>query len=274
MAAPDAPSLRRGAGSPASPPAGVPAGPHRPRVLVLSDARAVGRRAARRIAALLRARPDARLALPTGRTPLPAYEELVHLARAGRADFRRATVFLLDEYLGLGPDDPRSLRAQLERHLLARLPARPAVHGLDGRAADPEAECARYERLLAQGGLDLVVLGIGLNGHIGFNEPGSPFDGRTRVVVLDGRTRAQNAPDFGGDPAAVPERALTVGIATILSAREVLVLATGAAKAGIVAAALASPPDPSLPATALHLHPRVTWLLDRAAAAGLRGSGA
>lgn len=240
-----------------------------PRIQIYDTYEAMSDAAAEAIAHRLAARPGLRLALPTGHTPLLMYRRLAALTRERGLRWDRARVFLLDEYLGLGADDPGSFRRYIAEHFLRHLDEPPALDSLDGRAADPDAECARYEAAIAAGGLDLVVLGVGRNGHIGFNEPGSPFTSRTRVVTLAPETRAANAPDFGGDPAAVPARALTVGIATILAGREVLVLAAGSAKAEAVERALAGPVDPAVPASALQRHPRVTWLLDREAAARL-----
>lgn len=243
-----------------------------PCIDVFDSYEALSRAAAERIAARLAARPSLCVALPTGRTPLRMYEVLADITRNRGLRWGRARVFLLDEYLGLGAGDPGSFHRFMEEHFLSRLEERPQVDALDGRAPDPEAECTRYEAAIrGAGGLDLAVLGLGRNGHIGFNEPGSSFDSRTRVVTLAPETRQANAPDFGGDPAAVPPRALTVGIATILESREVLVLVAGAAKAEAVRRALAGPADPAVPASALQRHPRVTWFLDREAAAQLPG---
>ncbi|GAB6876323.1 glucosamine-6-phosphate deaminase [Thermaerobacter litoralis] len=240
-----------------------------PRIRVADSYDAMSAAAAEAVARRLAARPSLRLALPTGHTPIGLYRRLVDLTRREGLRWDRARIFLLDEYLGLGPDHPGSFRRYMEDHLLRHLDPAPAVDSLDGRAADPAAECARYEAALAAGGLDLVVLGIGRNGHIGFNEPGSPFQSRTRVVTLTPETRRANAPDFGGDPEAVPPRALTVGIATILEGKEIFVLAAGAAKAPAVERAIQGPLDPALPASALQRHPKVTWFLDREAAQGL-----
>ncbi|ADU50708.1 glucosamine/galactosamine-6-phosphate isomerase [Thermaerobacter marianensis DSM 12885] len=240
-----------------------------PRIRVAESYEAMSAAAAEAIARRLAARPSLRLALPTGHTPIGLYRRLVELTRQEGLRWDRARVFLLDEYLGLGPDDPGSFRRYMDEHLLRHLDPAPAVDALNGKAADPEVECARYEQVLAREGLDLVVLGIGRNGHIGFNEPGSPFQSRTRVVTLTADTRRANAPDFGGDPEAVPPRALTVGIATILDGKEIFVLAAGEAKAPAVERAIQGPLDPAVPASALQRHPKVTWFLDRDAARDL-----
>ncbi|EKP94239.1 glucosamine-6-phosphate deaminase [Thermaerobacter subterraneus] len=240
-----------------------------PRIRIAESYEAMSAAAAEAVARRLAARPSLRMLLPTGHTPLGMYRRLVEITRHEGLRWDRAQVFLLDEYLGLGPEDPGSFRRYMAEHLLRHLNPAPAVDSLNGRAADPGSECARYEQALAAAGLDLVVLGIGRNGHIGFNEPGSPFTSRTRVVTLTADTRRANAPDFGGDPEAVPPQALTVGIATILEGKEIFVLAAGAAKAPAVERAIQGPLDPAVPASALQRHPRVTWFLDREAAAGL-----
>ena len=240
----------------------------RPEVAVLPTSEAACARAADLIAELLAAKPEAVLALPAGTTPRPVYAALVRRHRSGGPSFARATVFTLDEYAGIAPDHPASFRRFLDDELLRHVDL-PTAHAPDAIAADLDAACARYEReITAAGGLDLCLLGIGGNGHIAFNEPGSPFDSRVRVVDLAPETRATAAAAFGG--AAVPARALTVGIATILSARRCVLLAHGAGKAPVIARALGEPPSPALPASALQRHANATIILDAAAASALR----
>jgi glucosamine-6-phosphate deaminase len=236
------------------------------RVEVLSDYAALSERAAGLVAELVRRQPDAVLGLPTGATPEGMYAAL---ARSG-VSFARARTFNLDEYLGLPPDHPQSYRTWIREHFLRFVDLPPeAAHVPDGAAADPDAECERYEAAIRRaGGLDLVILGLGVNGHIGFNEPGTPWDSRTHRVVLSEATRRHNA-RFFRSPEEVPREAITMGIATILEARRVLLLASGRRKAEIVRRVLTEPPSPAVPATALHSHPRVTVLLDRAAASRL-----
>lgn len=227
---------------------------------------------ARLLLARLRATPELVVGLPTGSTPVPLYAALVRACRAGRADFSRATTFNLDEFLGVGRGDAGSYRTFMETHLFAHinLPARRA-HVLDGRAADWRAEVRRYEaRLSRAGGLDLVIVGIGRNGHLGFNEPGPSLTARTHRVALRRGTRRANADLFGGQWRKVPTHALSMGIGTILSAREVVLLATGPAKASIVARALEGPVTTRVPASLLQTHPNVRVVLDREAAAHLR----
>ncbi len=225
--------------------------------------------AARFVAARIRAKPDAVLLLPTGTTPLGMYGRLVGLHAEEGLSFARATFFNLDEYLGLAPDHPASYHVYMEENFYGLVDADPArVHVPDGSAPDPEAECERYEAAIREaGGVDLCVLGIGRNGHIGFNEPGAPFGSRTRVVRLAESTRRVNAADFEGNRA--PERAITIGMATIFEAREVLLLASGANKAGAVAAAVEGEISESVPASSLRRHPDATFLFDAEAASSL-----
>ena len=225
--------------------------------------------AAEIVAARFRAKPDAVLLLPTGTTPLGMYGRLAQLHAEEGLSFVRATFFNLDEYLGLAPDHPASYHVYMEETFYELVDADPArVHVPDGSAPDPEAECERYEAAIREaGGVDLAVLGIGRNGHIGFNEPGASFGSRTRVVRLAESTRRVNAADFEGNRA--PERAITVGMATIFEAREVLLLASGANKAGAVAAAVEGEISESVPASILRRHPNATFLLDAEAASSL-----
>jgi glucosamine-6-phosphate deaminase len=245
--------------------------PGPPRVTILPDDRAVGAAVAERVAGALAANPAIVLGLPTGRTPIPTYDALAALAQQGRADFSRSSTFNLDEFLGLPPDHRSSFRTFMQVQLFSRVNLAAAnVHLLNGNAPDPEAECARYERAIADaGGIDLQLLGLGTNGHIGFNEPGDALAPRTHRVRLAPETRRANAPLFNGDAAAVPAEALSVGMATILQSREIVLLATGRAKAKCVAAALRGPITPHLPASFLQLHPNVDVMLDEAAAAEL-----
>ncbi len=245
-------------------------------VTVHASAGEACRAVAGEIAALIAERSaagrDTVLALPTGRTPRAVYDELARLHREGRLSFRRVTAFTLDEYWPLPATDPRSYRAFMARHLFTRVDVDPArAHGLDGglpAAALPGA-CDAWERAIAAaGGLDLALLGIGRTGHLAFNEPGSPRDGRTRLVALHPITRADAAADFGS-PAEVPQQALTMGLATILGARRVRLLACGARKASIVRAALAGPVGTDVPASVLQEHGDVRAHLDAEAAGEL-----
>jgi glucosamine-6-phosphate deaminase len=221
-------------------------------------------------AELIQGKPDARLGLATGATPRALYAELIRRNQLGHLSFSRIETFNLDEYLGLGPQHPQSFHRAMRHSLFAHVDIDPAnTHLPAGDSADPAAEAAAYEALIkARGGIDLQILGIGRNGHIGFNEPGSSLGSRTRVKTLSPATVRDNQlakPDF-----EAPIMAITMGIGTILDAKALLVLATGAAKAAAVAAALEGPLTASCPASAIQLHPDATVILDPAAAADLR----
>src|SRR3712207_1317888 len=204
---------------------------------ICPDYESMSATAAAIVAQKIRANPEAVLLLPTGTTPLSMYRRLVELHAEEALSFARVTFFNLDEYLGLPPDHPASYHVYMKENFYDCVDADPQrVHVPDGSAPDPEAECERYEAAIREaGGVDLCVLGIGRNGHIGFNEPGAPFESRTRIVRLAESTRRVNASDFESNRA--PERAITVGMATISEAREVLLLASGTNKARAVAAA-------------------------------------
>lgn len=231
-------------------------------------ARAVAAQIARRIAV----RPDLVLGLPTGRTPIPLYKELVALFKAGEVDFSRVTTFNLDEFAGIGGDHPGSYRAFMRQHLFSHVNVTPErVHFLDGLAANPDVECAHYEREIADaGGVDLQLLGIGTNGHIGFNEPAGALYARTHLVTLHESSRRANASLFGNDLERVPREALSMGMATILNARELLLLAMGKSKARCVERVVHGPLTTRLPASFLQLHPRVELVLDEGAASSFR----
>lgn len=232
-----------------------------------SDYATLSRRAAEIVATLVLAKPDAVLGLPTGSTPEGFYEALV----AREVSLAQVHTFNLDEYLGLPQDHPESYYSFMKRHLYDRTDLRPEnCHIPDGMTVDPAAECRRYEEVIrASGGLDIVVLGLGHNGHIGFNEPGTPWDGRTRKVALTNRTRQVNA-RFFNSLEAVPTHALTMGIGTILEARRILLLASGPGKAPIVKEMVEGEPRIEIPATALQTHPDVSVMLDKDAATLLR----
>ncbi len=241
-------------------------------VSLCSDAAAISELAASRVADLLRARPTAVLGLPTGRTPIQMYAELVRMHKEEGLDFSQATSFNLDEFVGIGPDHPGSYHAYMAEHLFnhVNLPAQRA-HLLDGLASDLDAECDRYEvSIVDAGGLDLQILGIGANGHIGFNEPADGLSARTHRVALLPESREGNAVFFGGRVADVPREALSMGMGTILKARRILLLATGAGKRDAIEAAVRGPVTTRVPASFLQLHPSVEILCDNDAAAGLR----
>jgi glucosamine-6-phosphate deaminase len=241
-----------------------------PSLLVLDDAHHVGLTAAELVANRIRARPRARILMPTGHTPRGLYAALRGHAADGSLPSERVTVLGLDEYLGLGAGDPRSFRASLDGEL-AGIPIG-RREALDGAAADPAAEAARYQAVLDTAQVDLAVLGLGRDAHVAFNEPGSgPGDG-VRRVALDPSTIAAAAADFAGAD-RVPREALTVGLRTLLAARELLLMVTGAEKATALHEALEGPIGPDAPASLLRGHPCLTILCDRAAAARLRPAG-
>jgi glucosamine-6-phosphate deaminase len=221
------------------------------------------------VAGKLEEEPSSVLMLPTGITPLGMYGRLVEMHRSEGLSFANATFFNLDEYLGLTPDHRASYHVYMQEHFYGLINADPArVFVPDGATPDPEAECERYEAAIREaGGIDVCVLGIGRNGHIGFNEPGAPFDSRTRVVELSESTRKINASDFEADRA--PERAITVGMATIFDSKSVLLLASGTNKAGAVAATVEDDVSESMPASMLRNHPNAVLFLDEAAASDL-----
>jgi glucosamine-6-phosphate deaminase len=238
-------------------------------VIVVASPEAACLRAARIVGRLLRAKPEAALALPTGSTPRAIYAELVRQHRDEGLSFARATAFNLDEYVGIRPDHPGGFRRALQEALYRHVDLRPErAHAPDGQAVDLAGACAGYEAAIAEaGGLDLALLGLGTDGHIAFNEPTSSFGSRTRLKTLTDETRAANQPNFGAEP--VPHHALTVGIATILSARRCLLVAFGAAKAAAVAKMVEGPLAALVPASALQLHPHATVIVDEMAAEGL-----
>lgn len=224
---------------------------------------------ATRVVGELQQRPTLVLGLPTGRTPLPFYAALRTASDERRADWSGVRTFNLDEFVGLGPESPRSFRAYMQRELFDAVALAPEAIGfLDGTAPDLDAECARYERAItAAGGIDLLILGIGSNGHVGFNEPGPSLVARTHRARLLPATRASNAAWFDDDLDRVPEEALSMGMATILQARSVVLVATGASKAAAVEGVRSGPITTALPASFLQLHPEVTVMLDAAATA-------
>ncbi|GAA4434294.1 glucosamine-6-phosphate deaminase [Georgenia halophila] len=224
---------------------------------------------------LLTDRPDAVLGLATGSSPLAVYDELVRRHEADRITFARARAFMLDEYVGLAADHPERYRNVIERAFTGRVDFPPdAVHGPDGAATDIPAACAAYEDAIAgAGGVDLQLLGIGSDGHIAFNEPGSSLASRTRIKTLTRQTREDNARFFGGDPDAVPHHCLTQGLATIMSARHLVLVATGPGKAEAVHHLVEGPVSAMWPATVMQHHPRATVLLDPAAASRLQLAG-
>jgi glucosamine-6-phosphate deaminase len=240
-------------------------------VVISADAAAAASLACDAIARLLDRKPTAVLGLATGSSPLGVYDELARRVRSGSLSLARASGFLLDEYVGLPADHPQSYRSVIQRELTDKVDLDPAhVHGLDGTAADLVAECASYEEAIRDaGGVDLQLLGIGADGHVAFNEPGSSLASRTRIKTLTAQTREDNARFFDGDVEEVPQHCLTQGIGTLMEARHLVLLASGARKAEAVRQLVEGPVSATWPATALQLHPHVSVLLDPEAASML-----
>lgn len=244
-------------------------------VVVCDSPEAAGALAADAVGALLRRTPDAVLGLATGSSPLPLYDALARRCDAGEVSFARSRGFTLDEYVGLPAGHPQRYRNVIDTELVSRvdLPAG-AVAGPDGLADDVPAACAAYEQAIADaGGIDLQVLGIGTDGHIGFNEPGSSLASRTRIKTLTRQTRLDNARFFDDDLDAVPTHCLTQGLGTIMAARHVVLLASGRGKAEAVHQLVEGPVSAMWPATVLQHHPHVTVLIDEAAASRLQLAG-
>jgi glucosamine-6-phosphate deaminase len=244
--------------------------PSSPAILVFADAQQVAQQVAQMIAEAIRAKPDIVLGLATGATPIGVYSELVRLHRESSLDFSRVRTFNLDEYIGLGPDHPQSYRAFMRQHLFDHVNLGPGrTHLPEGLTSDVAAHAREYEAMIqAAGGIDLQLLGIGDNGHIAFNEPGSLPDSRTRQIELTEATIAANARFFASE-AEVPRHAITMGIGTILEARRVILMATGQRKSQAVRRALEGPIDVDSPASQLRRGRNVIFALDRAAASQL-----
>ncbi len=240
-------------------------------VRVVESYEDVSREAADAVQRTVEATPEAAITVPTGQTPLGMYEELVRRVQAGKLDLSRTHIFLLDEYLGQGREDEASLTRWLYEAFLtpAGIPTE-HIHEIPSTADDPEGAAAEFEVALADlGGLELAVVGLGPNGHVAFNEPGSPPDSRTRVVDLAPESREQSSAYWEGD-AAIPERAMTMGIGTILSAKRIVLIVSGASKAEILRRALEEAPSAEVPASWLQrAGRRLEVVLDREAASAL-----
>ena len=241
-------------------------------IVILPDNAAIGGLAADAIGNLLQRKPTAVLGLATGSSPMAIYDELAARHAAGTVSFAQASGFTLDEYVGLPADHPESYRNVIDKDFVSRVDFAPnAVQAPNGLAEDIPSACAAYEAAIeAAGGVDLQILGIGTDGHIGFNEPGSSLASRTRIKTLTRQTRIDNARFFGGNLDAVPTHCLTQGLATILSARHVLLVATGPGKAEAVHQLVEGAVSALWPATVLQHHRHTTVLLDGAAASRLQ----
>ncbi len=241
-------------------------------VVITDTVDEVAETAADLVADLLARRPTAVLGVATGSSPLGVYRALGRRVAEGTVSLAQTRAFMLDEYVGLPADHTERYRTVIERDFVAHvdIPSA-AVQGPDGLAADIASACATYEHAIADaGGVDLQLLGVGTDGHVAFNEPGSSLASRTRIKTLTLQTRQDNARFFGGDPDQVPRHCVTQGIGTILDARHLLLVATGQHKAEAVHHLVEGPVTALWPASALQLHPHVTVLLDRAAASRLQ----
>jgi len=238
------------------------------KITVLDGSDEVAVALAERVASTLRAKPDAVLGLASGRTPVDGYAELRRLHSAGSTDWSRASTFNLDEFAGIDSRHPGSFRTFMEHHLFEGVNLRAErIYFLNGIAKDLNAECDRYEAAIASaGGIDLQLLGIGTNGHIGFNEPGDDLPVRTHRVRLMESTRRDNAMLFDNDPSRVPAEALSMGIGTILRARRIILVATGDKKAECIRQATSGRLTTRVPASMLQVHSDVELLLDGEAA--------
>ncbi|MGE3777685.1 MAG: glucosamine-6-phosphate deaminase [Pirellulaceae bacterium] len=239
-------------------------------MIIEKSSQLAGRRAASMMAELVRRKPACVLGLATGSSPVGAYAELIRMHREEGLDFSQVTTFNLDEYVGLGPSHPQSYRHFMQHHLFDHINISPSrTHVPDGRALDFEAHCRQYEqRIKDAGGIDLQLLGIGSDGHIAFNEPGSSLGSRTRLKTLTSKTIQDNARFFGSED-QVPRLAVTMGVGTILESRRCLLLAMGRHKAAAIRSTVEGPVTAQVTASALQLHRDVIVIADEDAAGWL-----
>lgn len=239
-------------------------------IKVAEDVATFNRDCALNIMEQINKKPDSVMGFATGGTPVGAYRELTELYRAGRVDFSEITSFNLDEYYPITKDNPQSYYSFMQDHLFGLVNIRPdKIHIPNGEAADVDKECQDYERSIKEAGyIDYQILGIGGNGHIGFNEPDTSFPGATHLVELKPSTIQDNA-RFFDSPDMVPKNAITMGIKTIMSAKKILLMASGERKTDIIKEALFGQITPNVPASVLQLHTNVMVVLDSAAASGI-----
>ena len=239
------------------------------RVVVVSNFDSMSDEVAKTVIAQVRNKPASVLGLATGSSPLGVYRLLAEYYKNG-VDFSRIITFNLDEYVGLAENHPQSYRYYMQENLFSRVHIDAAnTHVPNGVATDLQAECGRYDELIRHtGGIDLQILGIGSNAHIGFNEPGTPFGSQTQVVDLTANTIRDNA-RFFASPGEVPTQAISMGIKSIMSARNIVLMANGGSKADAIHAALTGPVTEEVPASVLQLHPSVTIVVDQAAGSRL-----
>ena len=236
------------------------------KIYVTEDYQSMSRKAANILSAQVILNPTCVLGLATGSSPVGMYKQLIEWYKRGDVDFSEVRTVNLDEYVGLAPDHDQSYRYFMQSNFFDHINIKPENTNLpNGQAADLAAECKRYNQVIhSQGGIDMQLLGMGHNGHIGFNEPSDTFDLETHVVDLTERTIEANA-RFFATPNEVPRQALTMGIKTIMQARRILVVVSGEDKADIVKEAFSGPITPQVPASILQLHPYVTLVGDKAA---------
>lgn len=241
-------------------------------IVVLSSTEEIARAGADLYTQLLSTSPKAVLGLATGSSPLPVYEELIRRYELGEVSFSQAQAFLLDEYVGLPAEHPEGYRNFIQRVFASKVDFAPgAVHGPDGNDPSPKAAAAAYEaQISASGGIDLQILGIGTDGHIGFNEPGGSLSSLTHTQVLTEQTRKDNARFFDGDINLVPKYCITQGLATIGRAKKVVLVAQGQQKAEAIAALAEGGVSALWPASVLQFHNDATILVDEAAASKLK----
>ncbi len=241
-------------------------------IIIRENRQVASEAAARVVARIVREKPNAVLGLATGSTPLTLYKELIRLHKEEGLDFSEVSTFNLDEYIGLEKEHPQSYHIFMWENLFSQINIKPEnVHIPDGMAVDIPASCAAYEReIVAAGGIDVQVLGIGSDGHIGFNEPTSSFASRTRIKTLTQQTVADNARFFEGNEACVPHHCITMGIGTIMDARMNLMLAFGEGKADGIAATVEGPVTAIMPASILQHHPNAKVFIDEPAATKLQ----
>lgn len=239
-------------------------------VVIRENPEAMAKLAAELIAEVVRRKPKCVLGLATGSTPVVTYKELIRLHKQEGLDCSRVTTFNLDEYVGLPPEHDQSYHYFMNENLFRHINVNPKnTHVPDGMAKDIPAFCRWYEeQIVKAGGVDIQLLGIGSNGHIAFNEPGSSLGSRTRVKTLDERTRQDNA-RFFKTMNEVPKYAITMGIGTIMDARQLILLANGAGKTDAIQKTCEGPITAMVPATVVQLHPKATIVVDKAAAAKL-----
>lgn len=239
-------------------------------VVIRDHSEAMAKLAAELIAEIVRRKPKCVLGLATGSTPVVTYKELIRLHKQEGLDFSRVTSFNLDEYVSLPPEHDQSYHYFMHENLFQHININPRnTHVPDGMAKDIPAFCRWYEeQIVKAGGVDMQLLGIGSNGHIAFNEPGSSLGSRTRVKTLDERTRQDNA-RFFKTMNEVPKYAITMGIGTIMDARQLILLANGAGKADAIQRTCEGPITAMVPATVVQLHPKATIIVDKAAASKL-----